>query len=84
MEDFATYWLVAMRKCDFKTLELCLPENQSMVVLMEEADRKYIMKDNFDNYQKNFDASTGAMAVCKVDNMTLCTVLVVCANPPGI
>ena len=40
-----------------------MPENQRVVVLMEEADRKYLMKDNFPNYQKNYDKSIGAMAV---------------------
>ena len=62
-DDAQTFWLGLMRDCDFQSLELCLPDGLNILTLMDERDRKYMLKDNFANYQKNFDANLGVMAV---------------------
>ena len=62
-DDSQSFWLRTLQKTDFKSLELCLPEGLRILTLMDEADRKHILRDNFANYQKNFSDDIGVMAV---------------------
>lgn len=53
------FWLRLMRKSDFETVELSLPDNVNMMVLMEEEDRRYVLKQNSHNFCRNLNSEFG-------------------------
>jgi len=51
-------WLKLARENDFKSFFLSFP-GMSFFSAQDEADRRYILKDNWHNYQKNYNSKLG-------------------------
>ena len=53
------FWLRLMTQCGFETVELAFPDNLNMMVLMDERDRRYVLKEKCQNFQRNYDRNLG-------------------------
>lgn len=46
-------------RTNFKSFALCFPDDMTLMVLHDERDAKYILKDNFQNYVKCYNSEKG-------------------------